>query len=175
MKMIFFGILVAIAALAMLIQSKPNEFSVTRSAAMQASPEEVFAQINDFRNWNAWSPWTELDPNAKLTYEGPAYGKGAIFRWAGNDKIGEGSNTIIESVSGQLVRIQLDFIKPFKSTSTAEFTFVPEGDNTVVTWTMSGQNNFMSKAISLFMNCDKMVGDQFEKGLLNLKKVVEAL
>src|SRR5262249_1891276 len=116
----------------------------------------------------------KLDPNAKTTFEGPSAGEGAVFAWAGNSQIGEGRMTLTQSRPAELIRIKLDFVQPMAGTSTAEFTFKPEGDRTAVTWAMFGQNNFVSRAICLFMNQDKMLGGYFEKGLENLKRVAEA-
>lgn len=172
--LIAFIVLVAIiGVLAVVVAMQPSEFRITRSAAIAAPPAAVFAQINDFHNWDAWSPWAKLDPAAKNSFEGPAAGKGAIFKWVGNSEVGEGSMTITESQPNDLIRIKLDFIKPFEDTSTAEFTFMPEGKQTVVTWTMFGQHNFLSKAICLVMNMDKMVGGKFDEGLASLKAAVE--
>jgi hypothetical protein len=106
-------------------------------------------------------------------YEGAPAGSGAIYRWAGNKEAGEGRMTITESRPNDLVRIKLDFVKPFAATNTAEFTFRPEGNQTAVTWCMTGENNFIAKAAHLFMNIDKMIGEQFAKGLADLKAVSE--
>ena len=114
-----------------------------------------------------------MDPNAKEVHEGPAAGAGAKMSWSGNNKVGEGSMTITESRPNDFVRFRLEFLKPFAATNTAEFTFKPQGNQTVVTWSMFGHNNFMGKAMGLIMNCDKMVGGQFEKGLAQLKSVAE--
>ena len=110
----------------------------------------------------------------KLTFAGPATGPGASYSWVGNNQVGEGRLTIIESRPNDLVRIKLEFMKPFAATNTAEFTFKPEGDKTAVTWSMQGNNNFIAKALHLVMNMDKMVGGQFEKGLADMKLVAEA-
>ena len=168
--------LVAIAVVVFLIvvSRQPDDFKVTRSASMAAPVSSVFAQVNDLHKWEAWSPWAKLDPAAKNAFEGPESGVGAIMRWSGNNKVGVGSMTIIESHSDDLVRFKLDFLKPFKATNTAEFWFKSEGDQTVVTWSMLGKNNFISKAMGLIMNCDKMVGGQFEQGLSSIKSIVEA-
>jgi hypothetical protein len=170
-------LLIVIAALIVLlvivIAMQPAQFRITREATISASPVVVFAQVNDLYKWPAWSPWAKLDPNAKTTYAGPPAGKGAFFSWAGNNQIGEGSMTITESRLDELVVFKLEFLKPFAATNTAEFTFQPQGSQTVVTWSMSGQNNFMSKAFGLIVNCDKMIGGQFEKGLADLKLVSE--
>src|SRR6185312_10441905 len=110
-----------------------------------APPEKVFAQVNELRAWEAWSPWAKKDPNAKSTYSGPASGVGASMAWAGNKEVGEGSMTIVESRVNELVGFKLEFLKPFKATNTAEFTFQPRGNQTVVSWTMTGKSNFFFK------------------------------
>jgi hypothetical protein len=109
-----------------------------------------------------------------MTYDGPPSGVGASYSWAGSSKIGEGRNTIVESKPNELVRFRLDFLKPMKGTNAAEFTFKPEGDQTQVTWTMTGKNSFVAKIFGLIVNCDKMIGCQFEKGLAAMKSVVES-
>jgi Polyketide cyclase / dehydrase and lipid transport len=156
------------------IAMQPAEFRVVRTANMSAKAPEVFAQVNDFHNWEAWSPWAKLDPAIRNTYEGPSSGTGAIYTWAGNDEVGEGKMTITESRPSDLVRINLEFLKPFASSCITEFTFVPEGNQTAVTWSMAGKNTFVTKAVHLFMNMDKMIGGDFEKGLEQMKSVVEA-
>jgi uncharacterized protein YndB with AHSA1/START domain len=174
LKGIVIGLATVVVVSVVVIGLQPPEFRVTRSATISAPPAEVFARVNDFHNWDDWSPWAKLDPAAKITFDGPGSGTGAVFAWSGNDQVGEGRMTIIESRPHELVRIKLDFIRPFESTSTAEFTFKPEGDGTVVTWSMYGENNFLSKAFCLFMNMDKMIGGDFEKGLAQMKAVTEA-
>jgi hypothetical protein len=165
---------VIIIGLLIVIALRPSEFHVVRTARIPATPAIVFDQINDFHKWEAWSPWAKLDPAAKNSFEGKSAGTGAVFAWSGNRNVGEGRMTIIESRPSDLIRIKLEFMKPFKGTNATEFSFRPEGDQTALTWSMAGQNNFMAKAIGLFMNCDKMVGGQFETGLANLKSVTEA-
>jgi polyketide cyclase/dehydrase/lipid transport protein len=175
-------VLIAVAAVVALlivgfilvVTMQPSDFRISRSAKMSAPTAAVFTQVNDYHNWDAWSPWAKLDPNAKVAFEGPTSGEGATFSWSGNDEVGAGRQTIVESRPDELIRIKLEFEKPFKATSTAEFTFKPEGDQTLVTWSMFGKNGFMGKAVSLFMDCDKMVGSEFEKGLASMKTIVEA-
>jgi hypothetical protein len=171
---ILIAVAVIVIAFIAVVASRPSDFRVTRSATIPAPAAVVFAQVNDLHKWQAWSPWARLDPAARNTYEGAASGTGAIFRWAGNNKVGEGSMIITESRPSGLVRFRLEFLKPFKATNTAEFAFKPEGNQTMVTWSMFGKSNFMFKAMGLFMNCDKMCGDQFEQGLANMKSVVES-
>jgi uncharacterized protein YndB with AHSA1/START domain len=171
-------ILLVLAALILIfvviVALQPADYRVERSATMAAPPATVFEEVNDFHNWDKWSPWAKLDPAAKYTFEGPSSGTGAILRWAGNSDVGEGSMTILESRPSELIRIKLAFIKPFEDTATVEFTFKPEGDKTNVTWSMFGKNNFIGKAMCMFMSMDKMVGDKYAEGLANLKAVAEA-
>ena len=161
-------IIVAVAVLCAVVAMQPSEFKITRSATVNAPPDMVFAQINDFHKWDAWSPWAKIDPNMKTTFSGPDSGKGASYAWTGNDEVGEGMMAIADSKPNDAVRIDLEFIKPFAQKSVTNFALKPEGDKTNVTWSMAGQNNFMGKAFGLFMNMDKMVGGDFEKGLAQL-------
>lgn len=163
---------VIIVVLLIVVAMQPSDFRITRSAPMSAPAPVLFEQVNDLHLWSGWSPWDRLDPNTKKTFAGPASGVGAICSWVG-PKAGEGCMTVTESRPHELIRFKLDFVKPFKANNTAEFTFKPEGNQTVVTWSMSGKNNFVSKAFGLIMNCDKMVGGEFEKGLANLKSITE--
>jgi hypothetical protein len=158
-----------------IVAMQPSQYHVERSAKMAATPEEVFEQVNDFHKWDVWSPWVKVDPNAKTTFEGPSSGEGAVFRWAGNDDIGEGSMTILESRPHELVRIKLHFLKPMEGTASTQFTIKPEGEKlTRVTWSMDGTNNFIGRAICMFMNMDKMIGDKYEEGLASMKRIVES-
>lgn len=172
-KKISFSLIALIAAFCAIAAFQPSDFRVSRQAVIAAPAPAVFDQINSFKNWNAWSPWAKLDPNAKNTFEGPPAGVGSKFFWSGNAEVGEGVMTITESQPNERVVMRLEFTKPIVATSTTEFTFKPEGNQTAVTWTMLGKNNFIGKCMSLLMNCDKMVGGQFEQGFTNLKSIVE--
>ena len=171
---ILIGVAVVIALLAIFIATRPAEFVVSRSATMATTPAAVFTQLNDFHKWEAWSPWAKMDPNVKSTFEGPTSGEGAKFAWDGNSDVGAGNMTITESVPNDHVRIRLEFVRPFAGVNDTLFTIKPVGDKTNVTWNMSGRNNFITKAISLFMDCDKMVGPQFEKGLASMEVAANA-
>ena len=174
LKIVFIALAVIIAVLGIVVAIQPAEFAVVRSAIMSAPPQVVFAQVDDLRKWEAWNPWQKVDPAMKLTFAGPPTGPGASYSWAGNNDVGEGRLTITESRPNDLVRIKLEFMKPFTATNIATFTFKPEGNQTAVTWSMEGHNNYLAKALHLFMNMDSMVGGQFEKGLADMKKVAEA-
>ncbi len=167
------GIAAVVIAFLVVVALQPAEFRVSRSAAMGAPAPAIFAHVNDLHRWEAWNPWGKIDPAMKQTYEGAPVGVGQIYSWVGNSEVGEGRMTITDSRPSDLVGIKLEFFKPFKATNAAELTFKPEGNQTAVTWSMSGTKTFMHKAVHLFMNMDKMVGGQFEKGLADLKTIVE--
>jgi hypothetical protein len=147
---------------------------VERRAAIAAEGSTVFALVNDFHRWNDWSPWAKIDPFMKQSYEGPESGQGAKYSWAGNDDVGEGKMTILESQAGQKIAIRLEFVKPFASTSLTSFVFRPDGRSTEVEWSMEGDNDFMGKVFSLVAGgMDKAIGPDFEKGLAQMKALAE--
>lgn len=175
MNKVLIVVVAVLAALTVVVSRQPDTFQVTRSATINAAPAVVFAQVNDLLKWEAWSPWAKMDPKATSSYEGAPSGVGASMSWAGNRSVGQGKMTITNSHPSDLVELRLEFEKPMKGTNEAQFTFKPEGKQTVVTWSMQGKNNFIAKAVGLVMNCDKMVGGQFEQGLSQLKAVSESL
>ena len=152
---------------------QPSDFKISRSASMAAPPERVFTEVNDFSKWDAWSPWAKIDPNMKKQLSGPPSGVGAAYAWQGNEEVGEGKMTITESHPSAHVKIALDFIRPFAANNVIEFRIAGTPGRSDVTWTMSGKNNFVMKAFTLFFDMDKAVGTDFEKGLAQLKAVVE--
>jgi hypothetical protein len=166
-------LLLVVVALVIVISLRPSTFTVTRSLAMAAPPALVYAQVEDFHAWPAWSPWAGLDPQATSTFAGPAKGVGASFHWAGNDQVGEGVMTISEARPAEHLGIDLEFIKPFAGKDKVVFDFAAKDGGTTVAWTMSGEATFLFKAMGLFMDCDKMIGDQYEQGLAKLKAVCE--
>lgn len=173
--LIVLAVLVVLAAFFVgLVAMQSDEFRVTRAAVIKGPAVEVSGHVSDFRKWEAWSPWAKLDPHAKSEFEGPSQGVGAVFKWSGNDEVGEGKMTLLEDKPGEFVKINLEFIKPMACVNITEFQFAPEGDQTKVVWTMYGPNNFMGKLVGLFIDCEEMVGKDFDKGLANLKGVIEA-
>ena len=173
LKIVLIGVAALVVVAVVIVALRPSAFHVARSATMSAPPPVVFAQVNDFHRWEAWNPWGKLDPDARNTYSGAAAGPGAVFQWQGNRNVGEGRMTIVETRPNEIVRIRLEFVKPFAATNSAEFALRPVGDGTAVTWSMTGEHNFLAKAIGLFMDMDKMIGDQFENGLADMRAVVE--
>lgn len=170
---ILIAVLIVLAALAAYVATRPAEFRVSRAASIAAPAPAVFAQVNELRRWQAWSPWAKKDPQMKQAYAGPPAGTGAVTSWQGNKDVGEGRMTIVESRPNELIRFKLEFFKPFAATNSAEFSFKEQGGRTEVRWSMSGQNNFIGKAMGLVFDFDKMIGADFEAGLANLKTIVE--
>ena len=168
------GVVAIVVVLVIVIAVQPSEFHVARTVSVAAPAPVVFAQVNDFHKWSAWSPWAKMDPAMKQAYEGAPSGTGAVYTWVGNHDVGEGRMTITESRPSDLIRIKLEFFKPFAGVSTAEFTFKPDGQQTLVAWSMTGRATFVTKAVQLFLNVDKMIGDNFESGLARIKSLAEA-
>jgi hypothetical protein len=168
------AVAVIIGAFAVYVALQPADFRIERTATIAAPVSDVFVQVNDLHNWQAWSPWAKLDPQAKISFEGAPAGEGAVFTWSGNNDVGEGSMTLAESRPNELVRIQVAFVRPFEGGNISEFAFKPEGQQTAVTWTMSGRNGFIGKAICLFVDMEKVLGGDMEKGLAQMKSVTEA-
>lgn len=153
--------------------TKPDTFAVRREAVIKAPPEKIFALINDFQSWNRWSPWEKKDPAMKRTFSQSTSGKGAVYAWEGNSDVGQGRMEIAEVSPPSKVMINLDFVKPMEAHNIVEFTIEPSGEESRVTWVMSGNNNYVGKVFQVFIDMDKMVGKDFEAGLANLKVAAE--
>lgn len=173
LKKILIAFVAILAILFAVISAQPASFTMSRSINIAAPPATVFGIVNDFHQWDTWSPWAKLDPAMKKSYEGAPSGVGAIYTWSGNNDVGEGRMTITDSSPNEHIGIKLDFLKPMAVTNTATFTFKPEGNGVAVTWSMAGDKNFVQKAFFLVMNMDKMLGADFEKGLAQLKALAE--
>jgi uncharacterized protein YndB with AHSA1/START domain len=166
-------LVLAIVAILILAATKPDRFSVQRATLVKAPAEKIFPLINDFRQWGSWSPYEHKDPVMKRSFSGAASGKGAVYAWDGNKNVGSGRMEILDAAAPAKIVIKLDFFTPFEGHNTAEFTMLPQGDGTSLTWLMHGPAPFMAKIMHVFMNIDRMVGKDFEIGLANLKRLTE--
>jgi len=173
LKKIAIVVVVAIAAFLAFAATKPDTFQVQRSTVIKAPPDKIFALIQDFHHWGVWSPYEKRDPDMKRTYGGPESGKGSMYAWEGNSKVGAGRMEILDATAPSKVTIKLDFIKPFEGHNTAEFTMIPQGDATNVTWAMYGPNPYIAKVMQSVFNMDEMIGKDFADGLANLKTAAE--
>jgi hypothetical protein len=160
-----------IAVILLLAAFRPKDFRVVRRRTIAAPPSALFALVNDFRHWRQWSPWENVDPALQRAYDGPAAGVGARYAWVGNNQVGQGSMTILESRAPELIRIKIEFLKPMAGVCDIEFSFKTEGERTLVMWSMGGCHHFMARVMGLFMNLDRMTGGFFEKGLAELARI----
>jgi hypothetical protein len=172
-KKIAIVVAVLIAGVLLFAATKPDTFRVQRAASIKAPPEKVFAHINDFNRWSAWSPWEKKDPAMKRSFGAVASGKGATYAWDGNKDVGQGSMEIAESIAHSKIALKLDFVKPFEAHNLVTFTLEPKGDATNVTWAMEGPTPYFAKIIHVFMDMDSMVGKDFAAGLASLKAIAE--
>ena len=175
LNIILIALAVIVVSFIAVVATRPSDFRVTRTGRIAAPAEVVFNNINTLRKWEAWSPWAKLDPNAKSTYSGPESGPGASMAWSGSKKIGEGKMTITDCKPNEVIRLKLEFLRPMKATNMAEFLLKADGNQTTVTWSMSGKNNFVGKAFHMIIDCDKMIGRDFEKGLANLNSATQQM
>ena len=167
------GLALLVAGLAVRVVSQPGTFRIARSITVKAPARVLFEQVNDFHRWPAWSPYVAMDPSMKTSFSGPTAGVGSVYEWNGNNKVGAGKMTIRESAPDTRVGMELLLFRPMAANNQAEFTFQPEGSDVRVTWSTSGSNNLLGKAFSLVVDVDRLVGKDFEKGLLSLKQQAE--
>lgn len=174
LRKVLLVLVLAIAGAVAFVATRESTYSVTRSISVEAPPEVVFGMVNDLREWVLWSPWDSLDPDMEKRFEGPSSGVGAIYAWAGDEQVGKGTMTVIESRPPEEVSFRLEFVEPWVSVSNSGFTIRREGSSSFVTWTMLGRHHFVGKAMSLFMDPDEMIGPDFERGLEALRDRAEA-
>lgn len=171
---ILYAVVAVLAGFLGYVATRPGQFRVQRSARINASPERIFPHLVDFHRWTAWSPWEGIDPALNRTYSGAESGPGAVYAWHGNRQVGEGRMEITSATPPNELTIKLDFLKPFKASNVTQFSLVPSGTTTDVTWTMTGDSPFMSKLMGVMMDMDQFIGKDFDKGLASLKSVSEA-
>jgi K+-transporting ATPase KdpF subunit len=162
-----------LAIVLVLALTKPDQFSVERSLVIKAPAATIYPLVADFHRWTGWSPYEDRDPAMTRTYGGAAQGRGATYAWDGNSNVGAGRMEILEANAPSLLRIKLDFERPFEGHNRAEFSFAPQGDATLVTWTMHCPAPLLSKVMQVFINLDRMIGKDFEAGLAGLQRLTE--
>lgn len=155
------------------LMSSPD-YHVERSVTVAASPETTYNVLVDLQQFKEWSPWEKLDPEMKKEFSGPDTGVGSSYHWSGNSDVGEGKMTITKVEPNKMVEVRLEFIKPFESTCKTTWTVTSTEQGSQVTWAMDGRNEgLVPRIFGLFLNMDSMVGQDFENGLSDLKKVCE--
>jgi hypothetical protein len=172
-KKIIVTIIVLIVALLAFAATRPDAFRIQRTTRINAAPDRIYANLEDFHRWTAWSPWEKMDPAMRRTHSGAPKGVGAVYEWEGNSKVGKGRMEIVKASAPSVLTVKLDFLKPFEAHNYAEFTLRRVGASTDVTWSMFGPSPYASKVMGIFFDMDRMVGTDFENGLANLKTVAE--
>lgn len=172
-KIIAIIFVLLIAGVLIFAATKPDVFQVRRTAHIKAPPEKVYALINDFKQWAAWSPWEKKDPGMKRSFSAITAGKGATYAWDGNKDVGKGSMAITEALPSSRIRLRLDFETPFEAHNSVTFILEARDGGTRLTWLMEGPVPYFAKIIHVFINMDRMVGTDFEAGLANLKSIAE--
>ncbi len=172
-KKVLLGLLAAVVLLLLFAATRPDTFRVERSISIKATPDKVYALLNDFHQFPSWSPWQDIDPAMKVTYSGSASGPGAIYEWSGNSAVGAGRMEILKSEPAAKVNVKLDFLQPFEGHNTTEYTLASGAGGTTVTWAMFGPSPYISKLMGIFVSMDSMIGKDFERGLAKLKAVAE--
>lgn len=167
-------ILLAVAALIVVLGLiGPKTTVVERSTIIAAPVESVYPHISSLKESWKWSPWKDADKDQKTTFSGTDGAVGSIQEWVG-DTVGTGSQELTELEPNKHVGSSLKFIEPFESQAKVDLDLTPDGEGSKLTWKMTSQNNFIGRVMNVFMDMDKMVGPEFEKGLMNLKTMTEA-
>jgi len=172
-KKILIGLVVILVLFFGYVSTRPASFHYERSGVIKATPEQIFPYLSQFKLGSEWSPFEKKDPNMKKVY--PATdGPGAVFEFDGNKEVGSGKIEMMKITPNEFVQMKLTMTKPFPAENIIEYKLTPVQDGTKFTWSMSGDNGFLGKLISVFINCEKMIGNEFEAGISNLKSIVEA-
>ena len=153
---------------------QPKSFHVFRTIDIRAADKDIYPLIADLKNWDAWSPWAQKDPIMRKDYSTPSTGNGAQYKWSGNKEVGRGQMTIVDTTQDKGVTLKLDIEAPFEAHNVVDFSIDADAELSTVTWAMTGPQNFFMRAMSFVFNMDRMVGRDFESGLLRLKQLIEA-
>ena len=166
-------IIILLTGFFLYVAMKPSEMLISRELLIKASPDTIFPYINSAKKCNEWMPWAEVDPKVQISYSGPDEGVGTTSSWTSTGRMGEGKSVVVESIPNQVVKTQLTYTKPMEMTQLSIMSLTPKDGGTLVRWSVSGKNAFVGRLMCVFMNMDKEVGGQFEKGLAKLKLMTE--
>ncbi len=173
LKKIGIGVLGAIALFLGYVAFQSADYEIHREVSIQASVETIFPYLNSSKLGEKWGPWLEVDPQSRMSYSGPDAGVGSRADWTGGKQLGTGSATIVESIPNQRVKMKLEYTEPMKMEQDSEYSIQSSGNQSIVRWSVRGKNTFMGRLMCVFVDMDKLVGQMFEKGLSNLKNLVE--
>ncbi len=151
----------------------PKEFNMSRRIIINSDKSAVYKVLADYSRMIEWSPWAKLDPACKYEYSGNAGEVGHSYSWKGNKDVGSGTMTLTEVVPDDNLTFSLKFLEPFESEADGKWIMKDTTDGTLVTWTFHTQHNFVNSIFMYFMDMEKMLGPDYEKGLASLKEVIE--
>ncbi len=173
LKKILLGLILLIAALLIYAATQPSQMLIAREQLIKATPDVIFPYINHSKKSNEWMPWKDSDPKVEMIYSGPEEGLGSTSSWDSPGQMGTGQAVVVESIPLQHVKTQLTYTKPMQMSQLATISLTPTSDGTLVRWEVTGENSFLGRLMCLFFDMDELVGSEFEKGLMKLKKTIE--
>ncbi|BBE50379.1 Polyketide cyclase [Ferriphaselus amnicola] len=171
-KKVVIALILLLPALVLYASKKPDDLHVERSISINATAEQIFPLINEFYQWEKWTPYNK-DPAMKKLFSGSPKGVGATYTWKGNKDVGEGEITITDSTPPNKIVLDLHMIQPFEAHNAVVFTLSTDGKMTKVTWAMDCKQNLVSKVMDVFYSMDSMIGNDFAAGLAKLKLATE--
>ncbi|PIF47162.1 uncharacterized protein YndB with AHSA1/START domain [Chryseobacterium sp. 52] len=160
---------VVYAVIAILAFSKKNHFE--KSVVINAPKDKVWQHVGSLKEYNVWDPFSKADKDIVITYSGAGDKVGDSYHWKGNDKVGEGEQSVAEMVPNEKLVTKLHFIEPFEGDAVANFILTPEGSGTKVTWSIDNELNPMMKIMKPMV--DRNMNTMFDQGLGDLKKLAE--
>jgi hypothetical protein len=155
------------------VATRKGEFRYERSGLIEAPAEKIFPYISNFKLGSVWSPYEAKDPNMKKTFSGEDGQVGSVMEFKGNMEVGAGKLELLRLVPNESVDIRLTMIEPFAGVNMVNYKLTPQDGGTLFTWSMSGNGGFMGKLMTILIDCEAMVGDQFNAGIASLKALVE--
>lgn len=172
-KKILLGLLVLVVLFLGYVSTRSGEFKYERSGVINAPASRIFPYLSNFKMGSQWSPYEKMDPNMKKTYVGTDGQVGSIMEFEGNKDTGSGRLEMLKIVLNELIEIKLTMLKPMHGENLVRYKLSPEGTGTRFSWSIEGNGGFMSKLFTLLVDCEKMMGEQFEQGIATLRGVVE--
>lgn len=151
---------------------KSGEMHIARELLIKAPPEAIFPHINNSKKANQWN-WMCEEPGLEMSYSGPEAGLGSVASWKSKSMMGVGTAEIVESVANRSVKTKLTFVKPMEMSQLSEVSLNPSAGGTLVRLSFTWNNPFILRLMCMFSDMDKKMGGSFEKGLSNLKRIVE--
>lgn len=173
MKILLYILLGIVLLIGILHIVAPKTYHVERKIIVSANIDTVFKSLCSLKDQQEWSPWASKDPNMVVEYDGIDGQPGSTTHWIGNKEVGEGEQEIMKIVPLSYIETELRFLSPFNSRSIGFFTTQKVDQGTEVSWGFKGTNSFPTTIMMVFMDMEKAIGPDFEKGLADFKLFIE--